>query len=307
MFALIPAALIGFFSVSCATNEAAGEKTALETASGPSSASGPSRPSPAPGPRSGAKNQTASPVLYSREARIPLWDEAPAGLESEKIPALSVSLDLLNPEALAGGTGKDLELLLRNVFYRGLSVQDYSREQIRVQTMEYRDMGEEARYNLGIINSATLNWNYEETFEVPVNGTQLLVISRSRAFYSGGAHPNYDKSYFVFDRDVGMRISLSDLVRKDAGPALKELINRELRLYKKIGPGDSLKQALFFVDEAEPTENCFLSPQGLGFHWDPYEIASYAEGYVEILIPYADIWELLGPEGRRLAREFGGN
>jgi hypothetical protein len=258
----------------------------------------------------GAENRGDTvPARYSQRLEIPLWEEAPPGLETGKIPVLTLSVDLLDPEiTAAGGTGRaarDLERGLRDTFYRGLPVRDYAREQVRVQTLEYRDMGDEARHNPSLVNSATLNWSYEEVFETPVNGRQLLVISRSRSFYSGGAHPNHDRAYFVFDREAGMRIGLWDVVRKDSGPALRELINRELRLSKKIGPGDSLKKAFFLVDEAELTENFFFSPQGLGFHWDPYEIAPYAEGYVEVFLPYDEIWELLGPEGRLLAREFG--
>jgi hypothetical protein len=249
--------------------------------------------------------ETTDPLWYSRNVEIPLWEEAPPGLESGKSPVLNIGLDLLDTEVLARGeTEKVLERLFRDTFYRGLSVRDYTEDQIRVQTMEYRDMGEEARHNIWLINSATLNWEYQESFRIPVNGTRLLVVSRERSFYSGGAHPNYDRTYFVFDPEVGMRIGLSDVIRNDSLSALKEQINRELRRYKEIDPGDSLKRAMFFVDEAEPTENYFFSPRGLGFHWDPYEIASYAEGYVEVFLPYDGIWELLAPEGRRLAREL---
>jgi hypothetical protein len=31
---------------------------------------------------------------------------------------------------------------------------------------------------------------------------------------------------------------------------------------------------------------------GLGFHWDPYEIAPYVYGPIEIVIPYDEIAEM---------------
>ncbi|MDR2176688.1 MAG: RsiV family protein [Treponema sp.] len=291
---LLPALLIGILLGACATG-------------------GNSRENPAQGStpgafRPGGTNKTAGAALYSRNEMISLWEKAPPGLEV-KIPALEISLNLLDTKALAGGTGeteRELERLLRETFYRGLSVQDYTEEQIRVQTMSYRDMGEEARHNIEFINSESLNWNYVESFKTQADRALLLIISRDRFSYSGGAHPNYDRTYFVFDREVGMRVSLSDIIRKGAEPTLKELINQELRRHKKIGPGDSLKKAAFLVDEAEITENFFFSPQGVSFHWDPYELAPYSEGYVETTIPYTVIREMLTPEGRRLAREFGG-
>jgi hypothetical protein len=154
------------------------------------------------------------------------------------------------------------------------------------------------------VNSATLNWEYSERLETPVNGSRLLVIFRERNFYTGGAHPNYDRTYFVFDQEAATRVRLSDIIREESMPALKQLVNRELRAGKKLGPRDSLKTALFFVDEAELPENFFFSPGGLGFHWDPYEIAPYSEGYVEAVVPFGEITAFLSPEGQRLAGEL---
>lgn len=247
----------------------------------------------------GGAEERALPT-YREELRIPLWEDPPPALAAEDIPALTIRLELID----FSGEKPDQEKLLNNVFYRGLKVQDYARELIRVQTIEYREMGEEARNNPAMVNSATLNWEYGESLEAGPVSPRLLVIARDRSFYRGGAHPNYDRSYSVFDREVAMRVRLSDLIREESRPALRRLVNRELRAGKKLGPADSLKKARFFVDEAELSENFFLSPQGLGFHWDPYEIASYAEGYVKAVVPFDDLTALLSPEGRRLVREL---
>jgi hypothetical protein len=261
---------------------------------------GPAAAEPAPDETAGQ----AGFAPYRQELRVPLWEEPPPGLAPEKIPALSVSLELLDPAAEDRETTV-LGRLFRDIFYRGLSAQDYARELIRVQAIEYRDMGEEARNNPRIAFSESLNWFYTETLAAEAVYPRLVVVSRNRARYTGGAHGNYDKYYFVFDREVGMQVFLPDLVRAEAMAALRELVNRELRAGKKLGPADSLKKALFLVDETELTENYFLSPGGLGFHWNPYEIAPYVEGYVEALIPYEQIRGLLSPEGQRLVRDIG--
>jgi hypothetical protein len=250
-----------------------------------------------PAPR-GAE-EAALPA-YREEPRIPLWEEPPRSLAAEDVPALTIKLELID----FSGEGPDQERLLNAVFYRGLGVRDYARELVRVQTIEYREMGEEARNNPAMAYSATLNWEYGESLRAGPVSPRLLVIARDRSFYSGGAHPNYDRTYSVFDREVAMRVRLADIVREESRPALKRLVNRELRAAKKLGPGDSLKKAQFFVDEVELPENFFLSPQGLGFHWDPYEIASYAEGFIEAIVPFDELTAFLSPEGHRLAREL---
>jgi hypothetical protein len=243
--------------------------------------------------------------VFIQELRVPLWEAPPLGILPENAQVLTVSLELIDL-AGNGGEAAALRQLFQKTFYRNQSPQDYAQELIRVQTREYRDMGEEARNNPDMARSATLNWNFEERFQTNVNTPRLLVISRNRANYTGGAHGSYDKQYFVFDREVAAPVRLSDVIREESRPALKVLANRKLRADKKLGPNDSLQQAGFFVDEAELTDNYFLSPQGLGFHWDPYEVAPYSDGFVEAIIPYGEIKNFLSPEGLRLAQEFNG-
>jgi hypothetical protein len=236
--------------------------------------------------------------MFNQESRIPLWPELPPG--AEKIPAMTVELKLID------FTGDPAERPVHDSLYRGLNARDYAEQLARIQAAEYQEAGEEARNIPRLMNSASLNWLYAEEIEAPLNSPRVLVIARSRAFYDGGAHSNYDKTYFVFNRDPAAQVRLSDIIREESRPALGELVNRELRAAKGLGPGDSLKKARFFVDEAELTENFFLSPSGLGFHWDPYEIASFAEGYVEALVPFGEIGAFLSPLGLELARELGG-
>jgi hypothetical protein len=247
--------------------------------------------------------QVKAPALavYAEDLRIPLWNELPPALAAKTSPVLTITFKFID---FAASPGAGPEGLFNGALYRGLNVRDYAREQARVQTIEYQEMGEEARNNPAIVNSATLNWEYSESLEELVNSPRLLVISRDRFFYSGGAHPNSDRAYFVFDREAAMRVRLSDIIREESRPALTQLVNGKLRAARKLGPSDSLKKALFRVDEAELPEDFFLSPGGLGFHWDPYEIAPYAEGHVEALVPFGEIADFLSPEGRRLAGEL---
>jgi hypothetical protein len=237
-------------------------------------------------------------AVFNRELKIPLWEDLPPGVEN--IPSLTVELELID---LAGDPG---ERFFQDTLYRGLSVQDYADELVRIQTIEYREMGEEVLKNPRIVNSAVLNWSYTESLEALIDSPRILAAARNRAFYNGGAHGNYDTTYFVFDRESIMRVRLSDIIREESRPALMQLVNRELRTNKGLGPRDSLKRAQFFVDEAELSENFFLSPQGLGFHWDPYEIAPYSEGQVEVQVPFGKLEGFLSPWGLELVQELRG-
>ncbi|MDR0450933.1 MAG: DUF3298 and DUF4163 domain-containing protein [Treponema sp.] len=246
--------------------------------------------------------------FYQEEIFIPLWDEeeaesmVPAGDEA---PSLHVTLSLVGVSAEPGGKEESLDALLRDIFYRGMDLQDYAEEQIRLKTREYRDIRKEIRNQPDRILSGTLNWYYDEDFRVEMNSPRFLVISRSWADYTGGAHGNYGKNYFVFNRETARRVLLSDIIGEEFRQDLAEKINGELRKSRELGGDDSLRQSGFFVNQAEPTENFFLSPEGIGFHWDPYEIGPYSMGFVEVVVPYGEIGGILKPLGRSAAREAG--
>jgi predicted AAA+ superfamily ATPase len=56
-----------------------------------------------------------------------------------------------------------------------------------------------------------------------------------------------------------------------------------------------------FEDVFELNDNWFLSPEGLGFSFDPYEIGPYAAGFIELVIPYSKLKAWVKP-GSALAR-----
>jgi hypothetical protein len=254
-------------------------------------------------------NEIAEDIqFYQKKVSVPLWDEdeleamVPAGTEA---PFLEITLSLAGVSGKPEGKGESLEALFRDLFYRGMDIQDYAGEQIRIKTFEYRDIREEIRDQPDRISSETLNWYYEDKFEVEMNSPRFLVVSRSWADYAGGAHGNYGKNYFVFDRKTAGQISLADLMGEGFGQVLTEKLNEELRKSRKLDRNDSLRQDGFFVNQVELTENFFLNPKGIGFHWDPYEIGPYAMGFVEVVVPYGKIGDTLNSLGRSAAREAG--
>ncbi|MDR0997876.1 MAG: DUF3298 and DUF4163 domain-containing protein [Treponema sp.] len=246
--------------------------------------------------------------FYRQEIFVPLWNKdelktaVPAGVKN---PSLYITLSLPRVNGKATEKDKKLEAFFEDLFYQGMDPKDYAKEQIRVKTLEYRDIKEQIRDQDDRISSDTLNWYYEEKFEVEMSSPGFLVLSRNWADYTGGAHGNYGKKYFVLNRETAELISLTDIVKDEFREALEKKLNRELRKNWELEGGDSLEEYGFFTNQVELTENFFLTSKGLGFHWDPYEIAPYAMGFVEIVIPYGRIGDILNPLGHSLARELG--
>lgn len=109
--------------------------------------------------------------------------------------------------------------------------------------------------------------------------------------YTGGAHGTPFRQYFVFDRETGARLSLSDVVENPVeelqakvGAAFRELAEKTNFAFES--PED-LEHTV--ADGISYESSFYLSETGVVFYYAPYEIASYAEGFPEVTIPYSEL------------------
>ena len=109
--------------------------------------------------------------------------------------------------------------------------------------------------------------------------------------YTGGAHGTPFCQYFVFDRETGARLSLSDVVENPVeelqakvGAAFRELAEKTNFAFES--PEDLEHTVADGISYESPF---YLSETGVVFYYAPYEIASYAEGFPEVTIPYSEL------------------
>jgi hypothetical protein len=216
-------------------------------------------------------------------------------------PSMTLSFRLAHiaPE----GAAASLEGLIRELLYGNGSPKNYAQRCIAAYKERYMEMkGVLKEY--ADMRMESLNWQYFEFSEPVVSNSRALIFRRTRDYYLGGAHGMMEKKYFVINREKVKTASIDDLLREDAKPALTRSLEEALRFYGGLKSGVPLSAGIFFEDAIPITENFFLSPQGLGFHWDAAEIAPYSEGPVEIILPWDAIEELLSEEGKFLIAGF---
>ena len=109
--------------------------------------------------------------------------------------------------------------------------------------------------------------------------------------YTGGAHGTPFRQYFVFDRETGARLSLSDVLENPVeelqakvGAAFRELAEKTNFAFES--PEDLEHTVADGISYESPF---YLSETGVVFYYAPYEIASYAEGFPEVTIPYSEL------------------
>lgn len=134
-----------------------------------------------------------------------------------------------------------------------------------------------------------------EDFQVRMNEGGFLTVEHASYAYEGGAHGNYASVFHTLEIESGRAVKLAELVQPGFEKKWAALGAAELRKTYGLGADASLKEAGLFEDELELTENWFLVPGGIGFHYSPYEIGPYAMGSIEFVLPWKDILAELKP------------
>ncbi len=162
------------------------------------------------------------------------------------------------------------------------------------------------------------NWAAEDTFyEDPVYCSEtrlsiarlddkLFTIIPSFYYDSGGAHPNHGSSSINFDPATGNWIKLSEVL--DNADLLPDGIRTELtKAYPDYeGLLEEIDSFYFRGDEDDPdqfkqklkddTYSWNIDEKGLTIFFSPYEIASYATGYLEVTLSPQDYPDLIKKE-----------
>jgi hypothetical protein len=118
---------------------------------------------------------------------------------------------------------------------------------------------------------------------------KLICFEMRQYLYTGGAHGYGSTWYLNVDPRSGEELSTSELMNnKDDFKLYAEKIFREKM---EIPEEESINSTGFWFDD-----DAFYLPETIGFQesnvvliYNPYDIASYADGSIEIVIPIEDI------------------
>jgi hypothetical protein len=144
-----------------------------------------------------------------------------------------------------------------------------------------------------------LPWTLSRSAEIAYQDEKVVSLHLSEEVFQGGAHGLTTARYASFDPATGRRLGLSDLVTPEGEARLVEIGERELRKVHQIPPGQSLEEAGFTFEgnKFALSQEIAILAEGLVMHYNPYEIAPYALGPTEIVIPRSDLAPIAKPGG----------
>jgi len=106
--------------------------------------------------------------------------------------------------------------------------------------------------------------------------------------FQGGAHGIGGRNFVNYDIDTKKELSLNELVDFNNSKFLK-IAEIAYRQSDKLLPDENLMDAGWLENSFVLAGNFAVTTKGLLFHYNPYEIKSYASGMSEFIIPYYKI------------------
>lgn len=157
--------------------------------------------------------------------------------------------------------------------------------------VEYRqsvDSGDlDAHYN---------NHSQSDRMAVRYNDNGWLVLEHMSAGYTGGAHGNYASGFINVDLQNDKVWKLEEVMTVDSAKTSALLDAAARRRYGMAA--DEKLSGNYFEETIRLNGNFYLTHKGITFCYNPYEIASYAQGQIYLFIPYSQIMDLLTPAFR---------
>ncbi|HEV2834474.1 MAG TPA: RsiV family protein [Pyrinomonadaceae bacterium] len=122
------------------------------------------------------------------------------------------------------------------------------------------------------------------------------------SYYQGAAHPNSYTEVINYDLKNGKELKLSDLFKPGAKylQAIATYCIADLKKQQASDKGKALTDSEIASGAAAKAENYKswkITRKGLGINFDAYQVGPYAAGPQEVLVPYANLKDLINPEG----------
>lgn len=132
-------------------------------------------------------------------------------------------------------------------------------------------------------------WELETKADTLHATPRTLTVKVETYAYTGGAHPNANLSFYTFDRGTGQQLTLTDMITDTT--ALLGVVERVFRQQQGLLPQTNLEEHGYFLRDGHffLPANIGMGQKGMVFYYNPYELAAYAVGPIQVVVPYEQL------------------
>lgn len=142
-------------------------------------------------------------------------------------------------------------------------------------------------------------WELKINSEIDVTLQDYVQLKQKGFFYFGGAHPNTIMTDRFIAKVDGRTLLLKDIVKDTK--QFNQIAEKYFRIERDLKPTDELKTDFWFKDGLfECNDNFTISPKGITFTFNSYEVAPYSFGPTVFMVPMNEIQSLLKIDIRKV-------
>jgi hypothetical protein len=217
------------------------------------------------------------------------YNRASTLLSNDKYPEITVSIPVAQGKtALADSINKKVFSVLKEIIYFG--EKPYTATNYDSLLSAFISSYEKLKTDF-----PEDEFGWEATIEgaIKYQSNSVLNIEIKHYTYTGGAHGYQGLRSILFDPKTAVFLN-NDKLFKDKN-AFKAFAEKEFRRKFKIPEGNTINATKFLFEEDvfQLPQNIFYTDKGLLLYYNPYEIASYADGPQELLLPYNEVQDFL--------------
>lgn len=120
----------------------------------------------------------------------------------------------------------------------------------------------------------------------------LVTYIISRWSFTGGAHGMYGTECHTYSLAGGYELSTADLFSERQLLGMEALLRKKLYEQYEAGDDEELAAQGFFPEYISLTENFRITPEGITFYYNPYDIGCYALGAVDVTMTREELANL---------------
>lgn len=210
----------------------------------------------------GCKSDTSQCATY--EVSYPEFSGLDSVVEKRIRRNVNASVSMGNPEAV------------------GKSMEEIGKEFVQ----EYEDFNKE-------MPDAAMAWYYNADVNVEIVTDTLISLAVQEDYFTGGAHGGAETYFINVHPRTGAEFTLDNLLKEGYQEPLTTIGEQVFRQVREIADTASLNENYFeFPDDTfQLNQNYGFKKEGIVFYYNNYEIAPYAAGPTEVVIPYDRIKE----------------
>lgn len=133
-------------------------------------------------------------------------------------------------------------------------------------------------------------WEYVKSGSVSGRHKDILSYHTVSYSFTGGAHGATMETFLNFDTKTGCTVKQEDIFTDGFEEPVGDL------LMKHLNDGRQDFPVVLFTDSIMPNGNFMITPEGITFTFNQYEIAAYSFGVIDIFIPADEIKPYLKEE-----------